>query len=129
MSDNLELELWPRQHDLPPRWDGLPVEWGDWSDTADIFICPPPPRKKCEHCGSQRDSLMCLGRVWTDPATAPRAIGRARLQRGKHLVANLSAFRCPDCEHDYVLDVVNNEAWDLDPTDYTNDGSYDVRER
>lgn len=26
------LDLWPREHDLPPRWDGLPVQWGDWTD-------------------------------------------------------------------------------------------------
>ncbi len=35
------LDLWPREHDLPPRWDGLPVEWGDWSDTTNVIISPP----------------------------------------------------------------------------------------
>ena len=35
------LDLWPREHDLPPRWGGLPVAWGDWTDTAAVIICPP----------------------------------------------------------------------------------------
>ncbi|CAN3131962.1 hypothetical protein ACNUDN_29000 [Mycobacterium sp. smrl_JER01] len=122
----MELDLWPRQHDLPPRWDGLPVEWGSWSDTADIIICPPPPRRpKCVRCGSHQDPHMNLGRVWTEPGMV-RAIRRAQLSNGRHLVAHLAAFRCPDCEHDHVIDLVNDQAWDLDTTDYTDDGSYDV---
>ena len=121
----MELDLWPRQHDLPPRWDGLPVEWGSWSDTADIIICPPPPRRpKCVRCGSHQDPHMNLGRVWTEPGMV-RAIRRAQLSNGRHLVAHLAAFRCPDCEHDHVIDLVNDQAWDLDTTDYTDDGSYD----
>lgn len=122
----MQLDLWPRQHDLPPRWDGLPVEWGDWTDTPDIHICPPlPKRPKCENCGSRRDPRMALGRVWTEPGMV-HAIRKARMQNGKHLVANLAAFRCPDCEHDHVLDIANNEAWNLDPTDYTDSGSYNI---
>ena len=121
----MELDLWPRQHDLPPRWDGLPVEWGSWSDTADIIICPPPRRPRCVRCGSHQDPHMNLGRVWTEPGMV-RAIRRAQLSNGRHLVAHLAAFRCPDCEHDHVIDLVNDQAWDLDPTDYTDDGSYDV---
>lgn len=124
----MELDLWPRQHDLPPRWDGFPVEWGQWSDTAEVFICPPPKRERCEHCRSARPPLMNLGRIWTDPATAPRAIGRARLQNGRHLVANIAAFRCPDCERDHVLMLMAGkwQAWNLDMTDYTDDGSYEI---
>ena len=68
------LDLWPREHDLPPRWDGLPVQWGDWSDTADVIICPPPRRpERCDHCGVTVACLINIGRIWTDEASAPAA--------------------------------------------------------
>lgn len=123
--DQLGLELWPREHDLPPRWDGLPVEWGCWDDTGRAFMCPPPKPQRCARCGSEHPRLINVGRLWTDPATAPPAIGPTRLRRGRHLVGVISAFRCPDCGHDSVLDHLGNE-WDLDETDYTDDGSWDV---
>lgn len=80
-----ELELWPREHDLPPRWDGLPVQWGDWQDSPEVFICPPPKKDaECGSCGSTRAPLLNFGRMWTDPSTAPRAIGKARPVPGRH---------------------------------------------
>lgn len=122
----VSLDLWPRDHDLPPRWDGLLVEWGDWDDTADMFVCPPPRRPdRCDRCGDTRSPMINTGRIWTDPATAPPAIGRARMHRGRHLVGRITAFRCAACEHDTVLDP-NGQLWDLDPTDYTDDGSWDI---
>ena len=70
---------------------------------------------------------MSSGRVLTelavvDSSTSVRPASVARV------VANLALFRCPECEHDYVLDLANDEAWDLDPTDYTDAGSYDVHQ-
>lgn len=128
MPEQTALPLWPRDYDLPPLWDGLPVEWGEWRDTADIFICPPPPKRpKCERCGSRRDPRMSLGRVFTELVMV-KSTRKSRLANGKHLVAHLSALRCPDCEHDYVFDFTNDQAWDLDPSDYTADGSWDVQE-
>jgi hypothetical protein len=119
------LDLWPREHDLPPRWDGLPVQWGDWSDTADVIMCPPPRRpERCDHCGVTVACLINIGRIWTGEASAPAAIGRARLRRGQHLVGLITAFRCPVCRHDSVLDP-DGKQWDLDVTDYTDDGSWD----
>lgn len=120
------LDLWPRTNDLPPRWDGLPVQWGSWSSTGEVFLCPPRRERpeSCERCGSADARMINVGRVWTDPDTAPPAIGRARLRRGHHLVGVLSAFRCPGCGHDSVLDP-NGQLWDLDETDYTDDGSWD----
>lgn len=47
------------------------------------------------------------------------------MRHGRHLVGMMSAFRCPDCEHDTVLDPSGQE-WDLDPTDYTDEGSFDI---
>jgi DNA (cytosine-5)-methyltransferase 1 len=125
MPEQITLALWPREHDLPPRWDGLPVEWGEWSEIG--LICPPPPRRPQCRCGSRRDPLINLGRIWTEPGTV-LAIGRSRMNRGRHLVANIAAFRCPDCGRDHVLDGIgpDAQAWDLDETDYTDDGSWDV---
>lgn len=119
------LDLWPRQHDLPPRWDGLPVQWGAWTDTAGMFLCPPPRHpERCARCGTTAAALINTGRIFTDQASAPPAIGRARLKGGRHLVGLISAFRCPRCEHDRVLDPAGQE-WELDATDYTDDGSWD----
>jgi hypothetical protein len=124
-GEQVGLGLWPREHDLPPRWDGLPVEWGDWADTDGVFICPPPRRPdRCGSCGCTLPRLISLGRIWTDPATAPPGIGHARMQRGRHLVGIITAFRCVECRHDSVLD--NEQWWDLDVTDYTDDGSWDI---
>lgn len=122
-GEQLGLELWAREYDLPPRWDGLIAEWGDWDDTGRMFICPAPKNaSRCAQCGSFRPALICTGRLWTDPKTAPRAIGRARMRGGRHLVGLISALRCPDCEHDTVTDP-NGQEWDLDETDYTAAGS------
>lgn len=60
----------------------------------------------------------------TTQATAPIAIGRARLHGGRHLVGLITAFRCPTCRHDTVLDP-DGQQWNLDDTDYTDDGSWD----
>lgn len=108
-----ELELWPHDHDLPPRWDGLPVTWGDWKDTDTVFICPPPKKADgCSRCGSIAPHLIAIGRIHTEHATAPGDIGI------------ITAFRCRNCDHDHVLDHAGNQ-WDLDPSDYTDEGSFE----
>jgi hypothetical protein len=128
VSDQLDLNLWPRQHDLPPRWDGLPVEWEPWTPTTATFICPPPRKPlTCHRCGDPRPPEVSIGRIWTDPDTAPPAIGVARLRNGRHVVAVISAHRCPGCSHDTVFE--GDQAWDLDETDYTEDGSWDNASR
>jgi len=125
-SDQLGLPLWQREHDLPPRWDGLPVQWGQWGETAGMFICGRSSARgeRCGRCKSAAAPQINLGRIWTDPRTAPPAIARGRLSRGRHLVCTISAFRCADCGHDTVLDG-NGVMWDLDDTDYAEDGSWD----
>lgn len=119
----LGLELWPREHDLPPRWDGRPVVWGEWDDTGRAFMCPPPKPHRCERCGSTRPRLFNVGRVWTNlVTTAPATDAATERQR---LIGIISAFRCPGCGHDSVLDHQNRE-WVLDETDYTADGSWET---
>lgn len=69
---------------------------------------------------------MSLGRILPELAVVD---GSASVRpKGERVVANLALFRCPECEHDYVLDFANDDAWDLDPTDYTDTGSYDVHQ-
>ncbi|MEB3023402.1 MULTISPECIES: CpXC domain-containing protein [Mycolicibacter] len=125
-TEQIGLELWPREHDLPPRWDGLPVQWGDWRPPPELFICPPSRTQQCcPRCGDTRAQQMNLGRIWTDPATAPPAISRGRLLGGRQLIAMLTAFRCPNCGHDTVLGS-DGQLWDLDMTDYTDNGSWNT---
>ena len=128
LGEQLGFELWERTHDLPPRWDGLIVEWGDWQDLGVPFICPPPKEpRRCGKCGSTQPEQSCLGRLFTDPAlTVVAAIGKARQLRGRHPVGVLSAFRCTDCGHDVVLDP-EGVSWDLDDTDYGDAGSSAVK--
>jgi hypothetical protein len=70
---------------------------------------------------------MNLGRIWTDQAATPNvvSIDKAQKNPGRHLVGILTAFRCPDCSRDHVIDG-RGDAWTLDPTDYTDTGSQDV---
>ena len=87
--------------------------------------CPPPRRpERCDHCGVTVACLINIGRFWTDEASAPAAIGRARLRRGRHLVGLITAFRCPGVPSRQCFDA-DGKQWDLDVTDYTDDGSWD----
>lgn len=116
-----------REHDLPPRWDGYAVEWSEWKSSRDVRICPPPKtRERCDACGSSEPPVHSIGRVWSDGTNVLR-IRRGRL-RERFLVAVIYAFRCPDCQHDQVLDSLRagGQWWDLDPTDYEDAGSWDA---
>jgi hypothetical protein len=69
---------------------------------------------------------MNIGRVWADadPDPARPSLGTAALQRNtRHLALILTAFRCPSCSRDSVLDTAG-QTWDLDETDYTDRGSW-----
>lgn len=123
---DLDGQLWPRTHDLPPRWDGLPIDWGDWAPTSWVQICPPPTTGRgCVRCASTAPPLAAHGRLYTDPVTAPPAIAMGRRHRGRHLIGVLTALRCPNCAHDVIVDP-KGRSWDLDPTDYGDDGSFDI---
>lgn len=108
----------PRLHDLPPRWDGLPVQWADWTDAA--AMSP----ERCTYCGGTTAAAINTGHIWTDESSASPATGEARLRDGRRFVGLLTAFRCPQCEHDHVLDSITGKRWDLDDTDYTDEGSW-----
>jgi hypothetical protein len=103
-----------RAHDLPPRWDGHPVTWGDWENQPTVvFICPPPRTSdRCRRCGSH----------------APNETNRGTVRHTTHqqVLAVLTVFRCPDCFLDTVIDGIGAQAqaWVLDEADYTDEGSW-----
>lgn len=38
--------------DLPPAWDGVPVEWSEWSDSnTSLLLHVPPEQMACSECG------------------------------------------------------------------------------
>lgn len=98
-----------RMHDLPIMWDGQPIEWRPWAE------CPTSMRfhviDGCRKCGVINEPLISTGVL-----PVANAEGVARL-------ADLTAFRCPDCGHDHVFQHSTEETWDLSPEDYTDAGS------
>lgn len=94
----------PRLYDLPPLWDGVPIAWGEWSriDTSLVYHLH-AENFACEKCGGIDEQDIAHGR------------------RG-HLI-NLRAARCRHCGHDQVTDLLTDECWDLDETDYADIGS------
>lgn len=113
MTDLLTLA---REHDLPPKWDGVVVRWRGWRTLPDarIFICPPPKEiDHCKNCGSIAQSRINYGHRTVFLAGKDRDAG------------SLTAYRCPDCLHDLVEDETTGEWFDLDHTDYGPEGSRD----
>lgn len=117
--------LVPRAHDLPPLWDGDPIEWGEWEmPMSAVFICPPLKSFRpdcCPKCGCTDERPTARGAVRVAPID-PRS-GLRKLRAGR-IVLNLLALRCPDCRHDQVTDLYGSRVWDLDESDYTNEGSW-----
>lgn len=112
-----------REHDLPPRWDGYPVEWTEWSDAPNVFVCSPPKGwGVCAECGSTSRRLRSSG-----TRVIPFDDNVIRIAKGmlhpRETRAALTAYRCPDCLHDVVVDLWTDQVWDLDVTDYGDDGS------
>lgn len=105
------LERYPAiANPLPVAWDGQGVSWDEWADIA-TFICVrhlKKPRPACSRCRtSPRVSLVIHGHVGTEDLP-------------------LTLLRCPNCGADTVVDW-NNNAWDLDESDYGPDGSWDYK--
>lgn len=108
-DDALALTVGPPRP-LPVAWDGAPVEWSPFR-IPQVFICPPTP-ECCPTCGDTSPSAHAQGRVHhpTYPYAPPRMLC-------------LSAYRCPGCGLDTVLDHATGEWWTLDDTDYGPEGS------
>jgi|SRR5699024_5201304 len=96
-------------NDLPPKWDGRTVEWEGWEPP--IFICPPLPdhERACDQCGTIDSKQSNTGRIHTEQG-----------------IDLLIASRCQHCNHDTVYEATTQQVWDLDPSDYSDDGSYEL---
>lgn len=113
MSDLLVLA---REHDLPPKWNGIDLTWDGWRELPDVrvFVCfrgKQPPPDHCGKCGSIERSIV------------NRGAGTVFLGGKDRHAVSLMVFRCPDCHHDLVSDETTGEWWDLDHTDYGPEGS------
>lgn len=118
MSD---LLTFTRKHDLPPKWDGRRVEWSafEWSHDAmgggQVFICPPPAEPDaCSACGGTKPTITATGTVHPLPGDGH-----------DWPVKQLVVWRCMDCRHDVVYDMARGATYDLDETDYGDDGSHE----
>ena len=125
-----------RSHDLPRFWDGKAVVWRGWEAPLDAWICPPPKPSCCEACGSLARPVTNRGRVArfggiTHDMIAAADAARDRLPTAhQHRIKGhpralyeLTAFRCPDCRHDQILDR-DGSTWNLDESDYSDEGSW-----
>lgn len=117
MKTQPTLPTAPRAHQLPPKWDGCTVEWGEWSrDNNSLRFhlrddC-------CPWCGSITERVYALGLVRADGP----GMAFMRKSRGYQL-GRLHVFRCTGCHHDQVTDLAGI-TWDLDDDDYGDDGSW-----
>jgi hypothetical protein len=109
-----------RAHDLPPLWDGRPVQWSDWTDEAGLagrttlVFHVPADHWACTGCGWIRDSeLRAVGTLLP---------GGGVTDMWPHV--RLVVRRCPGCHLDEVTDIDTGEVWDLEDTDYTDAGSW-----
>lgn len=112
-----------RRHDLPPRWDGAPIVWEPWV-VGELFLCGDHMQyRRCAQCGSKQTPAVVHGmrHIPLPPDVTP--IGQARLQP-REMRAALLLQRCRDCLHDTVWDCWTNEWWDLDDSDYSDEGSF-----
>lgn len=116
LQDPLPVE--PRQfgkHDLPPKWDGITIEWRGWEGPqwTSAQFHQSWQEDRCQFCGGDKQASMNLGYA-CDPPT-PAGIKRKAMRWW--------AFRCPDCRGDVVHDLATDEWWTLDSTDYDDQGS------
>lgn len=124
-----------RLHDLPPRWDGRIVVWQGWQAQPPAFICPPPRPSCCIACGSTAQRVINSGLVARSPRITHtdladdeenrRRLGSLAHKRPLIATYRLRVFRCPDCRHDEVHDGDTDQLWELDDSDYGDDGSVD----
>lgn len=129
----------PHAHDLPPHWDGHRVEWGGWEVEPWSTLPFHMRRECCQACGhvpGVGQQVLNHGRVRSEPGEfvpfrRPRDYHQAavnqRAERDGAGLGRLVAFRCPNCSHDVVVEFSRStpvlEVWDLDDSDYGDEGS------
>ncbi|QGZ16923.1 hypothetical protein SEA_LITTLETOKYO_31 [Arthrobacter phage LittleTokyo] len=122
------------RHDLPPLWDGVPVEWTGWSaHRTTLPLHVPADSLCCRQCGAVDEPLINFGIRPPDRPTYPGT--RTKTTRSGHKydvaaevpswpVRDLIAARCRHCRHDVITDLRTDEVWDLEEDDYQPAGSY-----
>lgn len=96
-------------HDMPPKWDGIKVVWKPWKTiVSSLGFHLPVEDMTCDKCGSIDWQASCRGVVQTEPPQT------------------LLAFGCHHCNQDMVYDLSTGFLWDLDPSDYSDEGSYEL---
>ena len=128
------LRLAHSRNDLPPSWDGAPVEWSAWtSNRTTLSFHAPAEALACDQCGAVDEPLICWGK--RPPETPTFASTRTKMTKSgrKYEVAHevkawavldLIAHRCRHCGKDEVRDLRTDERWDLEESDYGAAGSY-----
>lgn len=133
-----------REHDLPPLWDGRRVDWSAWKDVepGSLAFHAPADAFACTGCGWISDTqLRAVGRVHPEPGatfTVHRDVPSKRVPGSTWVrktevpawpIARLVVRRCTGCGLDQVTDMETDEVWDLDPSDYTDAGSWPEAEQ
>lgn len=114
-----------RAHDLPPLWDGHPVQWREWRTERPAHVCTVDDAGEssaeapaCTRCGAlEAWEQTASGRVLDS------IIGPSGRHRPGAPLAYLVVSRCGHCGQDQVTDLATGETWDLTDTDYTDTGS------
>lgn len=124
----------PQPADMPPKWDGVPVTWTEWSGVrTTLALHLRPEQLACTACGSIDERLVCFGKRPPDAGAVEVVPKLKRTRSGKAYesmvevparpVRDLWAYRCRHCGHDQVEDQRTGELWDLGPEDYGPEGS------
>ncbi|MGN7250066.1 hypothetical protein [Arthrobacter sp. SAFR-014] len=128
------LTLVHARHDLPPSWDGVPVEWSEWSEGhTTLALHVPADKLACDRCGAIEEASISFGK--RPPEHPTFMTTRTKTTKSGHqydvpheveawAVRDLIAARCRHCLHDVVTDTRTGEAWDLEAPDYEDAGSY-----
>lgn len=108
--------------------------WQGWSETPTSMRFH-SPKERCDHCRSEQEPMVNLGLLHPKPGETFEVERSRRLRSGRQWtelvdvsawpVIHLAAFRCPECRCDQVHDSRDDSWWDLDPSDYADEGSWD----
>lgn len=121
-------------YDLPPSWDGVPVEWDEWSEgRTTIILHAPADALACHQCGSVDEPKISFGSRPPEHPTFMSTRTKTTKKSGRKYtvpheveawaVRDLIASRCRHCLADVVTDLRTDETWDLEDSDYTAEGS------
>lgn len=127
----MTLALVHSRHDLPPLWDGRRVDWSPWVEEphTTLIFHRPAHEFACTGCGWIRDTdLHATGRLHPEPGATFTVLPHPRARHTTEVpawpVVRLAVRRCTGCGLDEVTDIETGEVWDLEPSDYTDAGSW-----